>query len=99
LWKGDAMNISDDLRLSIITEYKRNANDNGGIGSVDDNDSGDDNDNNKNSAQNKYQLPLIRLRVDYTGFAKLRASRFAQQFFNMVANPDEILLFHQKKRR
>lgn len=42
-------------------------------------------------------LPLIRLRVDHTGFPKLHIQRFGQRFVGKVANPDELLLFHRQK--
>lgn len=38
------------------------------------------------------RLPLVRLRVDYTGFPKIRASQFGNAFRDKVANPDDILL-------
>jgi len=44
-------------------------------------------------------LPLIRIRVDHTGFQRLNSSRFGQRFVNKVANPEEILLCHKKASR
>jgi double-strand break repair protein MRE11 len=41
------------------------------------------------------ELPLIRLRVDYTGFSTINPQVFAQQFVNKVANPNEILLWQK----
>ncbi|DBA79384.1 TPA: hypothetical protein ACH3X2_000030 [Trebouxia sp. C0005] len=40
-------------------------------------------------------LPLIRLRVDYTGFSTINAQRFGQKFVGKVANPHDILLWHK----
>lgn len=40
-------------------------------------------------------LPLIRLRVDYTGFTTINAQRFGQKFVGKVANPHDILLWHK----
>merc|ERR1712048_1017176 len=42
------------------------------------------------------RLPLIRLRVDHSKFAKLRSAQFGQNFLGKVANPDDILLFHRR---
>lgn len=41
----------------------------------------------------KERLPLIRLRVDYTGFTTVNTQRFGQQFVGKVANPQDILFF------
>eukprot|EP01087_Luapelamoeba_hula_P012285 TRINITY_DN3409_c2_g1_i1.p1 TRINITY_DN3409_c2_g1~~TRINITY_DN3409_c2_g1_i1.p1 ORF type:complete len:883 (-),score=232.33 TRINITY_DN3409_c2_g1_i1:59-2377(-) len=43
-------------------------------------------------------LPLIRLRVDYTGgFTTCNPQRFGQRFVGRVANPNDILLFHKPR--
>ena len=50
----------------------------------------------------RLNLPLIRLRVDYSGgFSTINPQRFGQKFVGKVANPHDILLFHksQKKQR
>ena len=44
-------------------------------------------------------LPLIRLRVDYTGFSTINAQRFGQQFVGKVANPHDLLLFQKAPTR
>ena len=44
-------------------------------------------------------LPLIRLRVDYTGFSTINAQRFGQQFVGKVANPHDLLLFQKAPAR
>jgi double-strand break repair protein MRE11 len=41
--------------------------------------------------------PLIRLKVEYSGFSTVNPSRFGQRFVGRVANPNEILLFHRKR--
>eukprot|EP01124_Arcella_intermedia_P010158 TRINITY_DN16696_c0_g2_i2.p1 TRINITY_DN16696_c0_g2~~TRINITY_DN16696_c0_g2_i2.p1 ORF type:complete len:688 (-),score=206.17 TRINITY_DN16696_c0_g2_i2:44-2107(-) len=41
--------------------------------------------------------PLIRLKVDYTGYSTISVPRFGQQFVGKVANPKDILLFHRRK--
>ena len=44
-------------------------------------------------------LPLIRLRVDYTGFSTINAQRFGQRFVGKVANPHDLLLFQKAPAR
>ncbi len=44
------------------------------------------------------RLPLVRLRVDHTGFPKLSVQRFGQPFVGKIANADEILSFHKQKK-
>jgi hypothetical protein len=44
-------------------------------------------------------LPLVRLRVDYTGFSTINAQRFGQQFVGKVANPHDLLLFQKAPAR
>jgi double-strand break repair protein MRE11 len=44
-------------------------------------------------------LPLIRLRVDYTGFSTLNSQRFGQRFVGKVANPHDILLWSKAAAR
>ena len=43
--------------------------------------------------EREFRLPLIRLRVDYTGYSTIHSQRFGQQFVNKVANPNDILLW------
>jgi hypothetical protein len=43
------------------------------------------------------ELPLIRLRTEYSGFDKLNVQRFGQPFVGRVANPDSILLFFKTR--
>ena len=40
-------------------------------------------------------LPLIRLRVDYTGFSTINSQRFGQKFVGKVANPQDVLHWHK----
>ena len=42
------------------------------------------------------RLPLIRLRVEHTGFDALPAARFGASFINRVANPDDMLHFYRR---
>jgi hypothetical protein len=50
-------------------------------------------------AERPARLPLIRLRVDYTGFTTIHTLRFGQRFVNRVANPGDILLWHKSAER
>jgi hypothetical protein len=45
------------------------------------------------SQEVKPMLPLIRLRVDYTGFSTIHSQRFGNTFKDRVANPGDILLW------
>lgn len=44
-------------------------------------------------------LPLVRLRVDYTGFSTINVQRFGQKFVGKVANPHDVLLWHKAPAR
>jgi double-strand break repair protein MRE11 len=41
------------------------------------------------------ELPLVRLRVDYTGFSTINTQRFGQKFVGKVANPHDIILWQK----
>jgi Mre11 DNA-binding presumed domain len=53
--------------------------------------------NNHNNSVAK--LPLIRVRVDYTGFSTIHTLRFGQRFVNRVANPQDVLLWSKTATR
>lgn len=42
-------------------------------------------------------LPLIRLKVEITGFTNFNVQQFGQQFVKSVANPQDILIFYRKR--
>ena len=44
-------------------------------------------------------LPLIRLRVDYTGFSTVNPQLFAQQFVDRVANAQDILMWQKAAQK
>jgi len=44
-------------------------------------------------------LPLVRLRVDYSGFSTINPQVFAQQFLNKVANAQDILMWQKASAR
>lgn len=43
-------------------------------------------------------LPLVRLRVDYTGVSTINSQRFGQKFVGKVANPHDVLHWHKSKK-
>ncbi len=43
------------------------------------------------------RYPLVRLKVDYTGYSTCNPQKFGQRFVDRVANPSEILLFQKTK--
>ena len=49
--------------------------------------------------QQPSQLPLIRLRVDYTGFGTVNSQRFGQKYVGKVANPHDMLLWAKAAAR
>ena len=40
-------------------------------------------------------LPLVRMRVDYSGASTVSSQRFGQKFVGKVANPQDMLLWHK----
>ena len=50
----------------------------------------------RGSPESDIPLPLIRLRVDYSGgFSTINGQRFGQKFVGKVANPNDLLQFHK----
>ena len=45
------------------------------------------------------RLPIVRLRVDYTGFSTVNSQQFGQKFVGKVANPNDILLWAKAPAR
>lgn len=52
---------------------------------------------NPNARWNNAKLPLVRLKVNYTGYSVINSKRFGQDFVGRVANPGELLLFSSKR--
>ncbi|PKU85900.1 Double-strand break repair protein MRE11 [Dendrobium catenatum] len=52
-------------------------------------------------SRSELKLPLIRLKVDYSGFTTINPQRFGQKYVGKVANPQDILIFSKaaKKRQ
>lgn len=50
-----------------------------------------------NESKETDMQPLIRLKVEYSGFESFNTQRFGQQFVKKVANPKDILIFFRKR--
>ncbi|KAF6167616.1 hypothetical protein GIB67_031199 [Kingdonia uniflora] len=52
-------------------------------------------------SRSELRLPLIRIKVDYSGFMTINPQRFGQKYVGKVANPQDILIFSKaaKKRQ
>lgn len=44
------------------------------------------------------KLPLVRVKVDYSGFMTINPQRFGQKYVGKVANPQDILIFSKAAR-
>lgn len=44
------------------------------------------------------KLPLVRVKVDYSGFMTINPQRFGQKYVGKVANPQDILIFSKASR-
>ncbi|KAK9844671.1 hypothetical protein WJX74_005353 [Apatococcus lobatus] len=55
--------------------------------------------NMRRTADQGDMLPLIRLRVDYSGFSTINTQRFGQHFVGKVANPNDVLLWQKAAAR
>ncbi|KAK8358583.1 hypothetical protein V6Z12_A04G031300 [Gossypium hirsutum] len=45
------------------------------------------------------KLPLVRVKVDYSGFTTINPQRFGQKYVGKVANPQDILIFSKSSKR
>ncbi|XP_052185560.1 double-strand break repair protein MRE11 isoform X2 [Diospyros lotus] len=45
------------------------------------------------------KLPLVRVKVDYSGFMTINPQRFGQKYVGKVANPQDILIFSKATRK
>lgn len=52
---------------------------------------------NPNARWTNNKLPLVRLKVNYTGYSVINSKRFGQDFVDRVANPGDLLLFSAKR--
>ncbi|MCO5582689.1 hypothetical protein L7F22_036588 [Adiantum nelumboides] len=55
--------------------------------------------NGKEISRPELKLPLVRIKVDYTGYSTINPQRFGQKFVGKVANPHDILLFTKAAKR
>ncbi|KAI4388321.1 hypothetical protein MLD38_000659 [Melastoma candidum] len=49
--------------------------------------------------KSEVKLPLIRIKVDYSGFMTINPQRFGQKYVGKVANPQDILIFSKASRK
>ncbi|KAK4803719.1 hypothetical protein SAY86_003536 [Trapa natans] len=52
-----------------------------------------------NGTSSELKLPLIRIKVDYSGFMTINPQRFGQKYVGKVANPQDILIFSKASRK
>ncbi|XP_062184298.1 double-strand break repair protein MRE11 isoform X2 [Phragmites australis] len=45
------------------------------------------------------KLPLVRIKVDYSGFSTINPQRFGQKYVGKVANPQDILIFSKQAKK
>ncbi|XP_023535065.1 double-strand break repair protein MRE11 isoform X1 [Cucurbita pepo subsp. pepo] len=49
--------------------------------------------------KSELKLPLVRIKVDYSGFMTINPQRFGQKYVGKVANPQDILIFSKASRK
>ncbi|KAK1609206.1 hypothetical protein QYE76_032879 [Lolium multiflorum] len=45
------------------------------------------------------KLPLVRIKVDYSGFSTINPHRFGQKYVGKVANPQDVIVFSRSAKR
>ncbi|GKV42529.1 hypothetical protein SLEP1_g49922 [Rubroshorea leprosula] len=55
--------------------------------------------NKKTVNRSELMLPLVRVKVDYSGFMTINPQRFGQKYVGKVANPQDILIFSKASKR
>lgn len=50
-------------------------------------------------SRSELKLPLIRIKVDYSGFMTINPQRFGQKYVGKVANPQDILIFSKTAKK
>ncbi|XP_051130559.1 double-strand break repair protein MRE11 isoform X2 [Andrographis paniculata] len=58
-----------------------------------------DNANRNAIKKSALKLPLVRVKVDYSGFMTINPQRFGQKYVGKVANPQDILIFSKASRK
>uniref|UniRef100_A0A0E0KVQ5 Double-strand break repair protein n=1 Tax=Oryza punctata TaxID=4537 RepID=A0A0E0KVQ5_ORYPU len=51
------------------------------------------------ASRSETKLPLIRIKVDYSGFSTINPQRFGQKYVGKVANPQDILIFSKSAKK
>jgi double-strand break repair protein MRE11 len=51
------------------------------------------------ASRSESKLPLIRIKVDYSGFSTINPQRFGQKYVGKVANPQDILIFSKSAKK
>nr|APZ84309.1 double strand break repair nuclease MRE11A [Zea mays subsp. mays]APZ84320.1 double strand break repair nuclease MRE11A [Zea mays subsp. parviglumis]APZ84328.1 double strand break repair nuclease MRE11A [Zea mays subsp. parviglumis] len=51
------------------------------------------------ASRSEPKLPLVRIKVDYSGFSTINPQRFGQKYVGKVANPQDILIFSKSAKR
>ncbi|KAI8557735.1 hypothetical protein RHMOL_Rhmol04G0032800 [Rhododendron molle] len=51
------------------------------------------------SNKSDVKLPLVRIKVDYSGFMTINPQRFGQKYVGKVANPQDILIFSKASKK
>ncbi|KAK9269023.1 hypothetical protein L1049_000791 [Liquidambar formosana] len=49
--------------------------------------------------RSELKLPLVRIKVDYSGFMTINPQRFGQKYVGKVANPQDILIFSKASKK
>ncbi|KAF0890853.1 hypothetical protein E2562_004328 [Oryza meyeriana var. granulata] len=55
--------------------------------------------NQPTASRSDTKLPLIRIKVDYSGFSTINPQRFGQKYVGKVANPQDILIFSKSAKK
>ncbi|XP_057777830.1 double-strand break repair protein MRE11 isoform X2 [Salvia miltiorrhiza] len=55
--------------------------------------------NQKAVKKQELKLPLVRIKVDYSGFMTINPQRFGQKYVGKVANPQDILIFSKASKK
>lgn len=50
-------------------------------------------------SRSEVKLPLIRIKVDYSGFMTINPQKFGQKYVGKVANPQDILIFSKAAKK
>ncbi|CAN6241050.1 unnamed protein product [Urochloa humidicola] len=51
------------------------------------------------ASRSEPKLPLVRIKVDYSGFSTINPQRFGQKYVGKVANPQDIVIFSKSAKK